>query len=237
MTVPALLPQDHPDKVTGELVAAIAGVMRDVSHIVPTGRNDYDNYDYASDVDMFVALTPAMAAHELALLPVAIDKVYVQHDGRDNKLVRCDVDITFMLLHSSGGFVYVHALGQGTDRLDKAASKAQTQALKSVLKALFLTPVLNKPVDQERVEREEREDRAKVMQRLARAGVRVSEVNRWAEATGRTPLHGQADDALEASVEWLVTKEGKRVVEDWVKANGGRDPMSSAHIDSREERS
>lgn len=127
------------------LTKAVCAVMADVKNVEKTGQNDFHRYAYASEADLLRALQPAMAQHGLMMAPVKIDVSYVEETGKQGDQVRCDAVVTYRLQHTSGESIEVVALGQGSDKADKAAYKAMTGALKYALRQTFLIPTGDDP--------------------------------------------------------------------------------------------
>jgi len=135
-------PYDPVNDPRRALVAALCRVMLAVGGVKETGRNEKQNYRYASDTDLLRAVQPAMAAEGLALVPSEVRAETTRHsDTRGGAAQwRTDVLVTYLLLHSGGGSLTLQAPGSGVDGGDKGAYKAMTGALKYALRHALLIP-------------------------------------------------------------------------------------------------
>ena len=125
-----------------ELAKAVVAVMQAVPNVPKTGENTFHHYKYASEADLMHALQPAMAAAGLALLPISVADQTVEHGTTKAGGVqwRTQVALTYRLLHVSGEFIDLQAVGCGIDGEDKGIYKALTGALKYCLRQAFLLP-------------------------------------------------------------------------------------------------
>jgi len=131
---------DTVDK-QGALAAAIAAATGEVGAVAKTGRNTHDRYTYSSDEDFARAVQPVMARHGLALVPIQMDAVWYDTETRKGSTMRgCVLTVRWLLMHSAGGSQEMVTIGEGIDRADKAAYKAQTGARKYALRLAFQTP-------------------------------------------------------------------------------------------------
>lgn len=133
--------------MTKQLTVAMNAAMTEIGAVSMTGMNQEQKYRYASDEDLLRAVQPALARNGLALVPVAMSAEH--HDiGKTQggaPKIRCDLTIMYRLLHVSGESIDIAGYGQGWDFGDKAGYKAQTGALKYVLRTMFAIPVGNDP--------------------------------------------------------------------------------------------
>lgn len=131
---------DTTDKL-GALAAAIAAATGEIGAVAKTGRNTHDRYTYSSDEDFARAVQPVMARHGLALVPIQMDAVwYDTETGKGRTMRGCVLTVRWLLMHSAGGTQEMVTIGEGIDRADKAAYKAQTGARKYALRLAFQTP-------------------------------------------------------------------------------------------------
>lgn len=135
----------QPTKKT--LVTKLSEVMAQVSHVPKTGRNNFHNYDYATEADIVAAVRQAMAERHLMLMP-SVEKTewrdVPKKSGGSEKL--CTLTVKFSVLDGDTGerldFI---VLGEGQDGGDKATYKAMTGATKYALLKLFLIPTGDDP--------------------------------------------------------------------------------------------
>lgn len=131
-----------------KIAAAIAEVVKQVSHVEKTGRNAAQRYTYASDTDLTIAMRGPMAAHGLSLLPVGQTVVVDELPSRNGPKMVHRLTLRWRLVHTSGQWIEVETTGQGWDSGDKALFKAQTGAKKYALHLIFLLPTVDDPEDE-----------------------------------------------------------------------------------------
>ena len=131
-----------------KIAAAIAEVVKRVSHVEKTGRNKAQKYTYASDTDLTIAMRGPMAAHGLSLLPVGQTVVVDELPSKHGPKMVHRLTLRWRLVHTSGQWIEVETTGQGWDSGDKALFKAQTGAKKYALHLLFLLPTVDDPDDE-----------------------------------------------------------------------------------------
>lgn len=125
----------------GALVAAVAAATGEIGAVAKSGRNTHDRYTYSSDEDFARAVQPVMARHGLALVPIQMDADwYDTQTGKGRTMRGCVLRVRWLLMHSGGGTQELCTIGEGIDRADKAAFKAQTGARKYALRLAFQTP-------------------------------------------------------------------------------------------------
>ena len=122
-----------------KVAAAIAKASASVHKVGKSGNNTFDKYTYGTLEDYIKACHDALAENELAVLSSV--REYEVQEPRQSKqggaqyaiLIRLELTI----LHSSGQWIKVHAIGEGQDRSDKATYKAITGARKYALAMAF----------------------------------------------------------------------------------------------------
>lgn len=123
------------------LLEAVHAVMRDVGYVQKDGQNVQQKYRFASEAAFIAALRPAMVTHGLVLLPLPIADApalerYEREPGKYS--FRAVVRRRYLLGHTSGGTIELGMEGEGIDTSDKAVPKACTQAMKWLLRQLFI---------------------------------------------------------------------------------------------------
>lgn len=125
----------------GTLAGALASAMGKIGTVAQTGRNAHDRYTYASDADLKAAIQPVLSECGLAIVPIAFEHSWDTVDSAKGRpQTRCRLVVTYRIAHASGEFIDAQAVGEGIDRGDKAAYKAQTGALKYLLRTVFAVP-------------------------------------------------------------------------------------------------
>lgn len=123
------------------LLEAVHAVMRDVGYVQKDGQNVQQKYRFASEAAFIAALRPAMVTHGLVLLPLPTEEPIVletfpRAEGKVS--FRAVVRRRYLLGHTSGGTLTLGMEGEGIDTSDKAVPKACTQAMKWLLRQLFI---------------------------------------------------------------------------------------------------
>lgn len=112
-----------------------------------SGKNTFDKYDYATELDWHEAVMPALLANGLAM-SFSINSVVNLPDrttkaGGTEHIV--EVTGTVTLMHTSGEWIEVGIVGHGQDRSDKGVYKAMTGAKKYGYACLFSLPTTDDP--------------------------------------------------------------------------------------------
>lgn len=135
------------DETKRSLVRKLSEVMAAVSHVPKSGRNNFHNYDYATEADITASVRQEMARRNVMLIPSveACDFLEVATNaGKKERL--CTMRMVFSAHDGdSGEVISFTAVGQGQDGSDKAAYKAATGATKYALLKLFLIPTGDDP--------------------------------------------------------------------------------------------
>ena len=179
----------------GELAKAVCAVMQAVTGVQKTGHNTFGKYKYASDADLLRALQPAMSEHGLAMTPIAVVRENsTRKNQRGKEEDRCDVLVTYRLMHTSGEHVDIQAPGTGMDSLDKAPYKAMTGAFKYALRQTFAVPTGDDPeLDRKPALKNRQAGRAPEWKQLqaaiGNAGLKYDDVRDFMESVG----HGRVD--------------------------------------------
>lgn len=129
---------------------AVLCVMQEVPYVQKTGKVGSGSYGYtfAGEADFIERLHPALVKHGLTLQPVGAEVLFHEQyqTGKGAAMNRVAVRMAYRLTHApSGQSRDLAALGEGTDAGDKAIPKAQTIALKYVLRQMFVVETGNDP--------------------------------------------------------------------------------------------
>ena len=125
-----------------ELLAAKLAVMEKVRRVEKGKKmaTASGGYQYVGIDDLVGEIRPAMVVNGLSLIPTKSEMLVndrLQLAG-GKTMTHVIVKMTYRLAHISGQFEEAEAIGEGADSMDKAASKAQTAALKYALLHTFL---------------------------------------------------------------------------------------------------
>ena len=121
-----------------ELAVALALATAEIKAVPKSGYNNFDKYHYSTDSDIAGATRGAMAKHGLTLIPTDVSvEERAFNAAKGTSMTWTTVRRRYLLIHSSGQFMTIDGVGTATDRGDKGLYKAETGALKYVLKSLF----------------------------------------------------------------------------------------------------
>lgn len=98
------------------------------------------NYDYLAEEDIVKALRKVLPVHGLAIVPRTMKLVSkeIYNSSNGGRMVNLLICVGYRVTHTSGEYIDGEALGEGSDRGDKAANKAMTGAFKYFLRELTL---------------------------------------------------------------------------------------------------
>lgn len=130
----------------GKLATAVAKVIAATGYVQTDANNTQQGYRFLSDEALLMHLRGDMAKQGLSLIPKAIAYELGEKKTRSGGAMMLITTVfTFVLIHTSGEWMNVSAIAQGTDSLDKAPYKAATGALKYALRQTFLVPTGDDP--------------------------------------------------------------------------------------------
>lgn len=115
-----------------KLAKKFVEVMRECSHVVKTGTNDFHRYKYATANDVLEKVNASLTRHGIASIvtPALLNVQEVTTaKGNTERLATVEVTVTLIDSESEESFA-IKGLGSGQDAGDKALAKAQTMALK-----------------------------------------------------------------------------------------------------------
>lgn len=101
--------------------------------VIPTGEVKYGktNFTYAKESDIFQALRPIFTRYNLVCTSSSLETNVLE------ELTTCIMEFKLTDLDSGEIATFIHN-GQGQDKNDKGASKAETDAMKTFLKKTFM---------------------------------------------------------------------------------------------------
>ena len=115
-----------------KLAKKFVEVMRECSHVVKTGTNDFHRYKYATANDVLEKVNASLTRHGIAsVVTPALLSVQEVTTAKGNTERLATVEVTVTLIDSESGESFaIKGLGSGQDTGDKSLAKAQTMALK-----------------------------------------------------------------------------------------------------------
>ena len=115
-----------------KLAKKFVEVMRECSHVVKTGTNDFHRYKYATANDVLEKVNASLTRHGIAsVVTPSLLSVQEVTTAKGNTERLATVEVTVTLIDSESGESFaIKGLGSGQDAGDKALAKAQTMALK-----------------------------------------------------------------------------------------------------------
>lgn len=124
--------------------SAIAAVMSDVSKegIGKDRRNDTQGYKFRGIDDVYNALAPVLAKHDLCIVPSVLSREVVERkNSKGNALfyVTCQVEFT-LICANDGSSIKAVTYGEAMDSGDKATNKAMSAAYKYMAMQTFCIP-------------------------------------------------------------------------------------------------
>ncbi len=112
--------------------------MKKTKSVAKTGRNDFHNYDYATEEDILREIRGPLTEEGLIILPTLVDE---KQEGTVTTL-----HINFRIIDTeSGEMVECRFTGKGEDKGDKGSYKAMTGAQKYFLTKTFMIPTGDDP--------------------------------------------------------------------------------------------
>jgi hypothetical protein len=130
-----------PSTGLGKLAGKLVNVMARIGHIPKRGRNDFFNYDYATDADVADAVRKALVAERVLLIP-SIEDVREREvlTRKNQKEIVTTITMEFAFIDGdTGQMLKFKMAGCGQDGGDKGILKAMTAATKyAALKSLCL---------------------------------------------------------------------------------------------------
>lgn len=132
------------ETVPKTLVGKLAEVMMVVERIPKSGRNNFHNYDYATEADIVAAVRKELAARHVMLIPSVEDVTRESVGEKGSALTTLRMTFTFMD-GDTGETLMRSWLGCGSDKDDKGIYKAMTGGEKYFLLKTFLMPTGDDP--------------------------------------------------------------------------------------------
>jgi hypothetical protein len=133
-------------KKTG-LAKKILAIQSEIQSVAKNGRNDFQNYDYATERDLVSTLKPLLEKHGVIVIPEIAAPPTIEPSGKDGKSRLTTILMKFKLVNVDDPEDYYQALvgGQGQDAGDKGIYKAITGAKKYFISNTFMVPLGDDP--------------------------------------------------------------------------------------------
>jgi hypothetical protein len=218
----------------GKLAGALARAIAACQSVPKDDRNEYHRYQYASADRIIAEGRKALAAAELALVPMEASLHGSDRSGQD----RFELARTFVLIHSSGESIPLRVVWpvcvEKGRPLDKATAAADTLSLSYLLRDLLLMDRVDpsddvshredrpqqQPAPQQRPKRRPPADGAELEQRLKdrerglveKGLCRTGELLDWVRGQARAlmpdgqvpPIPNWGRDLLDRAAEWVT---------------------------------
>jgi hypothetical protein len=132
-------------EATGPRVyGAIAAVMLDMSRegIAKDKKNAAQGYKFRGIDDVYNALSPVLAKHQLVMLPKVLNRDVVERQSKGGgAMFYVTVEVEFSLVSAEDGSEHViKTYGEAMDSADKATNKAMSAAFKYAAMQAFCIP-------------------------------------------------------------------------------------------------
>jgi hypothetical protein len=133
----------------GKLIyGKIIEVMRSVTHVAKTGRNEDQNYVFRGIDGTVNALGPAMRSAGVFVVPELVESSHRDAlTTRGNKTREATVKVRYTFYAEDGSHVSVLVEGESLDSSDKGTAKAFSVALRIALLQMFMLPTQEPTTD------------------------------------------------------------------------------------------
>jgi hypothetical protein len=130
-----------------KLMPALHEARKAITPAGKSGKNTFDGYDYANELDWHNAVQPALAANGLVLVfsTEAISNLPERATKKGGTEHTVQVTGFARVFHTSGQWIEVSGVGQGQDRGDKGCYKAMTGMKKYLYALMFALPTTDDP--------------------------------------------------------------------------------------------
>lgn len=124
-----------------QCIAAVAGEVARTG-IAKARRNQQQGYNFRGIDDVYNALAPIIARHELVILPRVLSRDCVERTSKSGGAVfYVTVDVEFDFVSARDGSKHTaRTFGEAQDSADKATNKAMSAAYKYVALQVFCIP-------------------------------------------------------------------------------------------------
>jgi hypothetical protein len=128
------------------LTRRLLAIQEEIGTVAKNGRNDFQNYDYATEADFVRALRPLLNKHGVIVVPEGA-VTNISPAGKDGKSTLTTIMMKYKLINADDveDFIYATVPGQGMDNGDKGVYKAITGAKKYFIANTFMVPTGDDP--------------------------------------------------------------------------------------------
>jgi ERF superfamily len=162
--------------------AAICAVIADLSRvgIAKDKRNVQQGYQFRGIDDVYGALSPLLAKHQLCILPRVVDREVTERPTKGGSvLFYTSLKVEFDFVSAIDGSQHsIVTVGEAMDSGDKSSNKALSAAYKYACFQAFCIPVEGE-MDADASTPPEVIDEVDATEAIARAGVPLERVNGW----------------------------------------------------------
>ena len=131
---------------------AISAVQKELAEkgIGKGQYNQFDRYAFRGIDDVYNALGPILAKHELVVFPEVTKRETIERTSqKGGMMLHVILDITYHFVGPDGSTIKVPVIGEAMDRGDKAINKAFSAAYKLACFQTFCIPVEGQDSEQE----------------------------------------------------------------------------------------
>lgn len=127
-----------------QVYAAICAVTADLGKvgISKERKNQQQGYNFRGIDDVYGALSPLLAKHNLCILPRVLNREQVERtSAKGGALFYTTLTVEFDIVHALDGSSHtVRTIGEAMDSADKSSNKAQSAAYKYMAMEVFCIP-------------------------------------------------------------------------------------------------
>lgn len=124
-----------------EIYSTICKVMQEIGPVAKGQRNEQQKYDYRGIDDIYNALQPIMAKHNLFCVPTVLsDHKETQTSKTGSLVTHVSLKIEYRFFAKDGSSIIATVIGEAMDYGDKATNKAMTAAQKYAFLQIFSIP-------------------------------------------------------------------------------------------------
>lgn len=128
------------------LAQRLLAITEEIGTVAKDGRNEFQNYDYAREVDFVNALKPLLVKHGVIIIPEG-QVTNLSPSGKDGKSTLTTIVMKYRIVNvdNQEDYYLAQAPGQGMDSSDKGVYKAITGAKKYFIANTFMVATGDDP--------------------------------------------------------------------------------------------
>lgn len=125
----------------GGIYQALAAILSALGPIGKGQRNKEQGFMYRGIDDVYNALNPLLAGHQVFMIPTVRTRESVDRQTKNGGIMQCvTLTVDYQFCHADGSSVTCTVMGEGRDTADKATNKAMAAAHKYALLQTFCIP-------------------------------------------------------------------------------------------------